>query len=67
MNASALWQIQGEGRGARDSRPLLGPIPFIYMQFSAKILSNNRFTPSPQGLAPPPGLGNPGSATAELN
>ena len=32
----------------------LGPIPFIFMQFSAKILANNRFLPQTQRLAPPP-------------
>ena len=32
----------------------LGPIPFIFMQFSAKILSNNRFLSQTQRLAPPP-------------
>ena len=34
------------------------------MQFLAKILSNNRFLPETQGLAPPlPNLGIPGSTT----
>ena len=28
----------------RDLRPLLGPISFICMQFSGKLLSNNRFS-----------------------
>ena len=44
-----------------------GPISFIFMQFSARILSNNRFSATTQGLAPPPlRLGNPGSG-AELS
>ena len=34
----------------------------FFMQFSAKILPNNRFLPQTQGLAHPL-LGNPGSAT----
>ena len=31
----------------------LGPISFIFMQFSAKILPNNRFASTSQGLATP--------------
>ena len=38
------WRIQG-GR--------VGPISFIFMQFSAKILSNNRFLVRTQGFVPP--------------
>ena len=38
------WWIQG---GARDVRPSLGPNSFIFRQFSAKILPNNRFCPPP--------------------
>ena len=35
--------------------PLLGPISFIFMQFSTKIFTNNnRLSPQFQGLAPPP-------------
>ena len=37
------------------------PNSFIFMQFLAKILPNNRFLPVPRGLAPL--LGNPRSAT----
>ena len=42
---------------------LLGPISFIFMQFSSKILSNNRFFSRNSGVGAPR-LGNPGSATA---
>ena len=41
----------------------LGPISFIFMQFSAKIFSNNRFLAQTQGLAPSR-QGNPGFASA---
>ena len=41
--------------GARDAPCLLDPISFIFMQFSVKMLANNRFLPQTQGLAPPPG------------
>ena len=41
----------------------LGPNSFILMQFSVKILLNNRFLPQTQGLGPPNYLRNPGSAT----
>ena len=51
------WRIQG---GASDVCSLC-PIPYILMQFSATILSNNRFLSQTQGLAPP--LENPGSTT----
>ena len=51
-------------RGAPGMRvpPPLGPIFFIFMQFSVKIDQNNRLAPPPLGFAPLP-LGNPGSAT----
>ena len=39
---------------------------FNFMQFSAKILANNRFLLQNQGLAPPCHLGNPGSATGQV-
>ena len=54
-------------RGARKRSPL-GPISFIFMQFSAKILSNNRFSPQTQGgwCPPCPCLGNPGSVTGYI-
>ena len=42
-----------------------GPISFIFMQFSEKILSNNRFLPETQGSAPR--LGNPGSVTVNCH
>ena len=51
-------------RGARDPR---GPISFIFMQFSAKILPYNRLSHRTQGLAAPCRLANPGSATAFLS
>ena len=52
--------------GGRYGRTLpIGPISFIFMQFSAKILQNNRFSAQTQGLALPR-LGNPGSATVEV-
>ena len=45
----------GESRGAPGTRdPPLSPISFIFMQFSAKILSSNAFLVQTQGLAPPP-------------
>ena len=44
--------------------PSPGPISLISMQFSAKILPNNRFCPESRGWHPPTRLGNPGSATA---
>ena len=40
----ALWTLS----------PSLGPISFIFMQFMAKILSNNRFLAQTQELAPLP-------------
>ena len=43
----------GSKGGARDAPPL-GPISFIFMQFSGKIWPNNRFLPPPLELAPPP-------------
>ena len=41
------WRIQEGGGGLlRRAPPLpLGPISFIFMQFLAKILRNNRFLP----------------------
>ena len=36
---------------------------FIFMQFSAKIMPNNRLVPSLPGVGDP--LGNPGSATVK--
>ena len=41
--------------GAMDARPPLGPISFIFMQFSAQILQINRFLSQIQGLASPSG------------
>ena len=49
--------------GTMDLPPTLGPIYFIFMHFSAKILSNNRFLLQTHRLAPPHRLENPGSAT----
>ena len=55
------WWIQ---RSDGDSSPHpLGPISSIFMQFSAKILPNNRFWPEFRGWRPPPRLGNLGFDT----
>ena len=44
------------GDVSEDARPLpLGPISFISMQFLAKILLNNRFSPQTHGMTPPSG------------
>ena len=52
---SAKNCIRGSKRGARDDPPLpLGPISFIFIQFSVKILSNNRFLFHIHGLVPLP-------------
>ena len=48
-----------------DEKPVELVQFFIFMQFSTKILPNNRFLPQIQGLAPPH-LGYPGSATASM-
>ena len=53
------------GIGWSKGVTLLGPISFIFMQFSAKTLPNNRFSLQNQGL-PPTRLGNTGSATDRL-
>ena len=45
-----------KGGGARDKRA----IPFIFMQFSAKILPNDRFLLQIQELAPPSGKSSAG-------
>ena len=50
----------GGGEDTTDTCPHLGPIFFIFKQFLAKLLPNNRFSPQSYGLAPPR-LGNPGS------
>ena len=51
------WQIQ---RGARDTAPPpLGPNSFVFMQFSVKVLQNNRLARHSQELAS--FLGNPSS------
>ena len=62
------WRIQSGGKGARDecappTPP--NPISFIFMQFSAKLLRNSKFSPPLQGAGAPPRLGNPGSATVK--
>ena len=44
---------------------LPGPISFIFMQFSVKILPNNRLVPIFGVGASPSRLGNPGSTTAK--
>ena len=53
-------QIQG-GRGARDACPPRSPNFFIFMQFLATNLQNNRLAHPLLELPPP--SGNPGSAT----
>ena len=53
------WWIQ---MGAREGhRPPSGPNSFIFMQFSVKVLQNNRLVRPPRGLAS--FLGNPSSVT----
>ena len=49
--------------GCQGSVPPRGPISFIFMQFSAKILPNNSDLAQILGLVPVPRLGNPGSTT----
>ena len=52
----------GDGDTRVTSTP--SPIYFIFIQFSANFLSNNRLAQSLRlGLAPLPPLGSPGSAT----
>ena len=47
------WINIGGSKGCpRDVGPCLGSISFIFMQFSAKILSNNMFSAQTQGSAP---------------
>ena len=50
---SILIPLADRGGGdATDVRPLFGPISFIFMQFTATILPNNRFLAQIQWLAP---------------
>ena len=51
------------GGGALGARAPLGPISFIFLQFSGNSWPNTRFAPQPLGLVLP--LGNPGSVTAK--
>ena len=45
----------------------LGSISFIFIQFSIKNYSNNKFKPLPlESAVPSPCLGNPGSATGTI-
>ena len=44
--------IGGSKGGCQGRAPPLGPISFIFMQFSGEIWRNNKLAPSPQGLAP---------------
>ena len=46
------WWIQGS---SGTLTPPLGPISFIFMQFSAKLFSNNRLAAQTYGSAPPSG------------
>ena len=48
---NVLW-VLSDLRGPREASP--GPNSFIFMQFSAKILSINSFPPQTQGLVPTP-------------
>ena len=58
------WRTQWGGDGDTRVTSTPSPIYFIFIQFSAKILSNNRLAQSLRlGLAPLPPLGSPGSAT----
>ena len=63
--------------GASEKRQPLGPISVIFMQFSARILPNNRLAPPPPRLRNQtigwyslwswrPRLGNPGSASGHV-
>ena len=56
--------IGGSKVGGHEAcAPPVGPISFIFMEFSGKIWPNNRLVP-PLGLTPLR-LGNPGFATAD--
>ena len=55
---SHIWRLQ-------QALASLSPITFIFMQFSAKILPNNKFLHQIQGLVTTPQLRNPGSATGK--
>ena len=46
---SLHWWVQG---GTKDTHPPFDSISLIFMQFSAEILPNNRFSPQTQRLAP---------------
>ena len=48
------WRIH---EGSQECTPPLSPISFIFMPFSAKILTNNKFLSQIQELAPPPSSG----------
>ena len=49
------WLGGGGGQGYEDKLKIfLGPISFIFMQFSAKILPNDRLAHYLRGLRPPP-------------
>ena len=54
------WKTKQENRTialadprSRQGRTPIGPISFIFMQFSAKLSSNNRFSAQSQALVPP--------------
>ena len=57
----ATFHSFADVRGRQGRVPHLGPISFIFRQFSAKVLPNNRFLTHTQQLAAL--LGNPGSTT----
>ena len=53
VNVLQYSQSIGISKGAPVTLSPLGPVSFISMQFSAKILLNDRFLPQTQGLVPP--------------
>ena len=65
FGSSDLYGFNGSGEweGRQLCKPPLGPISLISLQFSAKILSNNRFSSLTQWLVSSLRVGNPGSAT----
>ena len=58
----AVVVIGGSGGGVPGCPPI-GSMSFIFLQFSAKIVSTNRFSYQTRGWCPPPRLRYPGSAT----
>ena len=52
LRSCTLWRIQ---MGCQGYKPHLSPISFIFMQFSATTMQNNRLTHQTLGLARPSG------------